>query len=89
MTKNMSTFLVTAAAVLAGIWLWSKFAMAKKVQPGVGPAGYPLSLKIENTTPVDTGVFFGPNIDPQTGAYLAPGISPGAVAYPTQKIGFN
>ncbi len=75
----MKTVLLTAVAVFVGIWAWSKFAN-KAPAKTKGP---------DMTVPVDTGTFFGPNVDPQTGAYLAPGSTPGAYPYSSQPPGPN
>lgn len=73
----MKTFVWTFLAVVVGIFAWSKLA-ARKL-PATKGAG--------NGAPVDTGMFFGPNIDPLTGAYLEPGATPGTVAYNQAPIG--
>jgi len=76
----MKTVLLTAVAVFVGIWAWSKFA--KTTTP-------PKTIQPNMTTPVDSGVFYGPNTDPVTGAYLPAGATPGAYPYSTQPPGPN
>lgn len=74
----MKTVLLTAVAVFVGIWAWSKFAGKP-----------PKAQQPNNSVPVDTGMFFGPNADPLTGAYLAAGSTPGAYPFSTQPPGTN
>jgi hypothetical protein len=71
-------FVITLAAVLAGIWLWAKFATATPTKKGTA---------VNNTVPVDTGMFFGPEIDAQTGAYLPAGTAPGTTQFNSQPVG--
>lgn len=74
----MRSFLVTAVLVFGGIWLWARLT-------GKTAAAKPNTTS--TVVPVDSGVFFGPEIDPKTGAYLPPGATVGSVGYQTQPVG--
>ncbi len=73
-------FFWTFVAVLAGIFAWSR--LAPKLNA-------PKNTRPNNTVPVDTGYFFGPNVDPATGAYLEPGATGGTIGYPNAPIGMR
>jgi len=64
-------FFWTMVAVVAGIWVYSRFAMKGK------PMG-------KRTITALDGLFQGPDIDASTGAYNPPDARPGTVQFPAQ-----
>lgn len=67
----MKVFFWTMVAVVAGIWVYSKF-------------GKTASKTAKRTVAALGGLFNGPDVDPTTGGYLAPDAKVGTVEFPAQ-----
>ena len=66
----MKIFFWTVVAVVAGIFVYSRFASKTKTS--------------KRTAGALGGLFEGPDIDPTTGAYKLPDARPGTVEFPAQ-----
>jgi hypothetical protein len=74
MSSNQKAFVWTFLAVVAGIYLYSRYKSKKPDPTGTVTIGeMTIKSKIE-------GPFYGPAIDPLTGAYLPPGNQAGTVS---------
>lgn len=83
--RNLMPFVWTFLAVIAGIYVWSKWQTAKATGGTISIG--PLSIKpAPSPNAAIGGAFEGPDIDPITGAYKAPGAMTGTVNFSSQPV---